>query len=202
MKKACAWVLAAALLWGALPVLGETPGRIYFLGNFYFGMPIREVRALDQTNAALTQTDPARETQCVTLVSDGFVISLWFRGLEEDAALAEMDVAFYMRPDKVVLGEKGLEIRTTALTVRTVRAYVENYCKAQYGAGRAGVDGALPLPSLAFPEEKLPSLTQACVYTRPDGSGTDVVTHAVVTGPYRVNHIIIQHVEGDAPAEP
>ena len=54
------------------------------------------ILALDKSGAALTVTDAERELQRVTFLSDNFVVSLWFDGLDDTAPLVEMDFAFFV----------------------------------------------------------------------------------------------------------
>lgn len=190
-------LLLALLLLCPVRAGGAEDGQtVYFLGNFAFGMPIEAVRALDTSGAALTVTDAERELQRVTFLSDNFVVSLWFQGLDDTAPLIEMDFAFFMEPDSVVRRDSTLEIQTAKKTVNTVYTYVESLCKKTFGKGKNAPDGALPVPSLLFPElEAGPSLTRLRVYTLPDAGKTDVITHLVVSGEYSVNYVILRQME-------
>ena len=186
-------LLALFLLIAACPGGAEEEQPIYFLGNFSFGMSIAQVRALDKGGAALTATDKERELQRLSLLSDNFVVSLWFDGLDDDAALIEMDFAFFMPPDSVMLRDGQLEISTTKKTVNSVYTYVESLCKKTFGKGKNAPDNALPVPSLLFPElEAGPSLTRLRVYTLKDAGKTDVIVHLVANGEYSVNYVILR----------
>ncbi len=188
--------LALFLLAAVPPCLGEESPRVYILGNFYFGMPVREVRALDQSGAALEETDPERETQRLTLLSDHFAVTLWFQGLNEDAPLAEMDFAFFTPPDTVIRRENRLEISTTAKTVNAVYAYVEQLCKKTFGRGRNAPDGPPPLPCLLFPGGRnQPALTRMRVYSLQDAGKTDVIAHFVAAESSGVNYVICRQTE-------
>ena len=174
----------------------EEEQPVYFLGNFAFGMPLEAVRALDTSGAALNDADPEREVQRLSLLSDNFVVSLWFDGLDDTAPLVEMDFAFFMSPDSVVRRDNTLEIQTVKRTVNTVYTYVKNLCKKTFGKGKNAPDGALPVSSLLFPElEADLSLTRLRVYTLPDAGKTDVITHLVAEGEYSVNYVILRQTE-------
>ena len=108
----------------------------------------------------------------------------------------EMDFAFFMEPDSVVRRDSTLEIQTAKKTVNTVYTYVESLCKKTFGKGKNAPDGALPVPSLLFPElEAGPSLTRLRVYTLPDAGKTDVIVHLVANGEYSVNYVILRQME-------
>ncbi|MBR4540187.1 MAG: hypothetical protein IKO52_15260 [Clostridia bacterium] len=190
-------LLLALLLLCPVRAGGAEDGQtVYFLGNFAFGMPIEAVRALDAGGAALTVTDAGRELQRVTFLSDNFVVSLWFDGLEDTAPLVEMDFAFFMEPDTVTRRGNDLEIQTAKQTVNTVYTYVESLCKKTFGKGKNAPDGALPVPSLLFPDnEASPSLTRLRVYILPDAGKTDVIVHLVANGEYSVNYVILRQKE-------
>ncbi len=189
-------LLALLLLIPACPAGAEEAQPVYFLGNFAFGMPIKDVRAMDQSGAALNETDPEREIQRMTFLSDNFVVSLWFDGLDDTAALIEMDFAFFTSPDTVVLRDSALEIQTSKRTVNAVYTYVENLCKKTFGKGNNAPDGALPFSSLLFPDEKnSPSLTRLRVYTLPDAGKTDVIVHLIANGESSVNYVILRQTE-------
>ncbi|MBR3742531.1 MAG: hypothetical protein IKN04_19115 [Clostridia bacterium] len=189
-------LLALLLLLFACPGGAEEARPVYFLGNFAFGMTVEAVRAMDTGGAALTVTDEERALRRMTFLSDNFAVTLLFQGITEDATLAEMDFAFFMAPDTVVRRDSVLEIRTSKRTVNTVYTYVENLCKKIFGKGKNAADGALPVPSLLFPEgESGPSFTRLRVYTLPDAGKTDVITHLVVSGEYSVNYVILRQME-------
>ena len=189
-------LLALLLLMSTCPGQAEDEQPVYYLGNFAFGMPIEAVRTLDASGAALIEIDTKREVQRLSLLSDHFVVNLWFEGLDDTAPLAEMDFAFFMEPDSVVRRENALEIQTSKGTVSTVYAYVESLCKKTFGKGKNAPDGALPLSSLLFPDEKNDlSFTRLRVYTLPDAGKTDVITHLVVSGEYSVNYVILRQME-------
>ena len=173
---------------------GEQP--VYFLGNFAFGMSVQAVRALDAGGAAVTETDAERKLQRLTFLSDNFAVSLWFDGLDDEAPLAEMDFAFFMDPDTVVLRDGRLEIQTAKRTVNTVYTYVENLCKKTFGKGKNAPDGAPPLSSLLFPEETSDvSFTRLRVYTLPDAGKTDTITHLIATGECSINFVILRQTD-------
>ncbi len=189
-------LLSLLLLCPVLPGGAEEEQPVYFLGNFAFGMPIAQVRALDKSGAALTDADAEREVQRLSLLSDNFVVTLWFQGLDDDAALIEMDFAFFMKPDTVTRRGNDLEIQTAKQTVNTVYTYVENLCKKTFGKGKNAPDGALPVPSLLFPDEKnAPSFTRLRVYSLKDAGKTDVIVHLVANGEYSVNYVILRQNE-------
>ncbi len=195
-------LLALLLLCPACAGGAENEQPVYFLGNFTFGMPIEAVRALDTSGAALSDADPEREVQRLSLLSDHFVVSLWFDGLDDTAPLVEMDFAFFMKPDSVVRRDSALEIQTAAQTVNTVYAYVENLCKKTFGKGKNAPDGALPVSSLLFPgTENVPSLTRLRVYTLKDAGKTDVIVHLVAKGEYSVNYVILRQTEKNRNSE-
>ena len=174
----------------------EEDQTVYFLGNFAFGMPIDAVRAMDPSSAAITETDTERKLQRLTFLSDNFTVSLWFDGLEDSAPLIEMDFAFFMDPDTVTLRDGRLEVQTAAKTVNTVYNYVESLCKKTFGKGKNAPDGALPLSSLLFPDEKsAPSFTRLRVYNLKDAGKTDVIVHLIVNGEYSVNYVICRQTE-------
>ena len=194
MKKLLCLVIPLLLLFSAFSCRAEEGQRVYVLGNFYFGMPISEVKALDRGNAALTDTDTERGFQQMTLISDNFVVTLWFWGLEEDAPLEEMDFAFYMPPDSLAMRDNRLQIQTGKLTVNTVYAYVERLCRQVFGNGRDA--GALPFSSLLFSGgNREVSLTRMRIYTQPDGQKTDVIVHLVANGEDSVNYLICRQTE-------
>ncbi len=189
-------LLALILLWPACPGRAEGEDTVYFLGNFAFGMTFQAVRALDQSGAALIESDAERGLQRMSLLSDNFVVTLWFRGLDDGAKLTEMDFAFFMAPDTVTWRDGVPEIETTKKTVNAVYAYVERLCKKTFGSGANAPDGALPLPSLLFPGKYgLPSLTRLRVYTLPDGGKTDVIAHFVAEGTNSVNYVVARQSE-------
>ena len=184
------------LLLSACPGRAEGEQPVYFLGNFAFGMPIEAVRAMDTGGAALTEEDAERELQRLSFLSDNFVMSLWFQGLDDGAPLVEMDFAFFMDPDTVVLRDGRLEIQTAAKTVNMVYTYVENLCKKTFGKGKSAPDGALPVPSLLFSEtENSPSFTRLRVYSLKDAGKTDVITHLVAAGACSVNYVILRQTD-------
>ena len=196
MKKTFALLLALLLLCPVCSVWAEEQQPVYFLGNFAFGMPLQAVRALDTSGAALTDTDAERKLQRMSFLSDNFVVSLWFQGLSDEAPLTEMNFAFFMAPDSVMQRDNTLEIRTAKQTVNTVYAYVENLCKKTFGKGKNAPDGALPLSSLLFPDEKsAPSFTRLRVYNLKDAGKTDVIVHLIVNGEYSVNYVICRQTE-------
>lgn len=159
-------------------------------------MTIREVRALDAGGAALESADPERDVQSLTLLSDNFAVTLWFQGLDDGAALTEMDFAFFTAPDAVVRVDNHLEIRTAKTTLNTVYNYVESLCKKTFGQGKNAPDGAPPFSSLLFPEtEGGPSCTRLRVYNLPDAGKTDVIVHLVAEGEYSVNYVILRQME-------
>lgn len=187
---------ALLLLLFAWPGGAEEEQTVYFLGNFAFGMPIQAVRALDTGGAALTETDGDRALQRVTFLSDNFAVTLWFQGLTDGAPLTEMDFAFFMAPDSVVRRDNALEIQTSKRTVNAVYAYVESLCKKTFGQGKNAPDGALPVPSLLFPDEKNSlSFTRLRVYSLQDAGKTDVITHLIVSGEYSVNFVLLRQTE-------
>lgn len=187
---------ALLLLLFAWPGGAEEEQTVYFLGNFAFGMPIQAVRALDKSGAALNETDEEREVHRMTLLSDHFVVTLWFQGLTDEAPLIEMDFAFFMEPDTVVRRDNSLEIQTAKRTVNAVYTYVESLCKKTFGKGKSAPDGALPVSSLLFPEgENSPSLTRLQVYSLQDAGKTDVITHLIVSGEYSVNFVLLRQTE-------
>ena len=189
-------LLALLLLMSACPGGAEQEQPVYFLGNFAFGMSIQQVRALDKSGAALAEMDAEREVQRLSLLSDNFVVSLWFQGLDDEAALIEMDFAFFMEPDSVTLRHSVLEIQTSKRTVNAVYSYVENLCKKTFGKGKNAPDGALPVSSLLFPKDEAgPSLTRLRVYTLPDAGKTDVIAHLVADGEYSVNYVVMRQTE-------
>ncbi len=192
LKRLFSLLLALLLLMTACPgSVEEQP--VYFLGNFTFGMSVAQVRALDKSGAALTVTDEGRELQRLSLLSDNFIVVLWFQGLDDDAALIEMDFAFFMSPDSVLFRDGQLEISTTKKTVNSVYTYVESLCKKTFGRGKNAPDGALPVPSLLFPEAEAGSfLTRLRVYALPDAGKTDVIVHLVANGEYSVNYVILR----------
>lgn len=195
-KRLFPLLLALLLLLPTWPCGAEEEQPVYFLGNFAFGMPMQAVRALDTGGAALTETDAERNVQRMTLLSDHFAVTLWFDGLDDDAPLVELDFAFFMDPDTVMLRDGRLEISTTAKTVNTVYNYVESLCKKTFGKGKNAPDGALPLSSLLFPElEAGPSFTRLRVYNLPDAGKTDVIVHLVAAGEYSVNYVICRQAE-------
>ncbi len=195
-KRLFSLLLSLLLLCPACPGGADEIQPVYFLGNFAFGMPIAQVRALDKSGAALVETDAERELQRLSLLSDNFVVILWFQGLDDDAALIEMDFAFFMSPDSVMLRDDQLEISTTKKTVNSVYSYVESLCKKTFGKGKNAPDGALPVSSLLFPDgEKTSSLTRLQVYTLQDAGKTDVITHLVANGEYSVNFVILRQNE-------
>ena len=188
-------LLAVLLLCSALPCAAGEEQPVYILGNFAFGMPLRAVRALDTSGAALMETDAEREVQRLSLLSDNFVVILWFLGLTDEAALIEMDFAFFTSPDTVILRDGRLEIQTTKRTVNPVYAYVENLCKKAFGRGKNAADNSLPFSALLFEEADSPDLTRLRIYTLPDGKKTDMIVHLIATGDYSVNYIICQQSE-------
>ena len=187
-------VLLLCLLF--LPCRAEESGRVYVFGNFYFGMPISEMRALDRDHAALCDADAERNLQQMTLISDNFVVTLWFEGMGDDAPLTEMDFAFYMKPDNIAMVNDRLQIQTTKFTVNAVYAYVERLCKKNFGRG-GNVSGEVPpfQPLLFENDENAPSLTRMRVYTQPDGNRQDVILHLVAEGEYSVNYLICRQAE-------
>ncbi len=195
-KRFFSLLLVLLLLCPVLPGGAEEEQTVYFLGNFAFGMSIAQVRALDKSGAALTVTDAEWELQRLSLLSDHFVVILWFQGLDDEAPLIEMDFAFFMSPDTVTRRGNDLEIQTAKQTVNTVYTYVESLCKKTFGKGKNAPDGALPVPSLLFPElESSPSLTRLRVYTLPDAGKTDVIVHLVAKDDYSVNYVILRQTE-------
>ncbi len=195
-KRLLPLLLALLLLMPACPGGAEGDQPVYFLGNFAFGMPLQAVRALDKSGAALNETDEEREVRRMTLLSDHFVVTLWFQGLTDEAPLIEMDFAFFMEPDTVIRRDSSLEIQTAKRTVNAVYTYVESLCKKTFGKGKNAPDGALPVSSLLFPEgENSPSLTRLRVYTLKDAGKTDVITHLIAGGEYSVNFVILRQTE-------
>ena len=195
-KRLLFLLLALLLLFSAIFGGAEEAQTVYFLGNFAFGMPIQAVQAMDTSGAALNETDPERKVQRMTMLSDNFAVTLWFQGLDGDATLIEMDFAFFMPPDTVVRRDNVLEIQTAKQTVNAVYAYVENLCKKTFGKGKKISNGALPVSSLLFPDEKKsPSFTRLRVYTLPDAGKTDVIMHLVANGEYSVNYVIMRQTE-------
>ena len=195
-KRLFSLLLSLLLLCPACPGGTDEIQPVYFLGNFAFGMPIAHVRALDKSGAALTVTDTEREVQRLSLLSDNFVVILWFQGLDDEAALIEMDFAFFMSPDSVMLRDGQLEISTTKKTVNSVYSYVESLCKKTFGKGKNAPDGALPFSSLLFPEtENSPSFTRLRVYNLPDAGKTDVIVHLVAAGESSVNYVILRQTD-------
>ncbi len=179
-----------------LPCRAEESGRVYVFGNFYFGMPISEMRALDRDHAALNETDAERGLQQMTLISDNFVVTLWFDGLGDGAPLTEMDFAFYMPPDSIAMVNDRLQLQTSRLTVNAVYAYVERLCKKTFGRGENVSGEALPFHPLLFEnDENAPALTRLRVYTQPDGDRQDVILHLVAQGEYSVNYLICRQAE-------
>ena len=196
IRRRLSLLLMLFLLCIACPGRAEGEQPVYFLGNFAFGMSVQAVRAMDPSGAAVTETDAERKLQRLTFLSDNFAVSLWFQGLNDTAPLVEMDFAFFMDPDTVLLRDGRLEISTTAKTVNAVYSYVESLCKKTFGKGKNAPDGALPVPSLLFPDgENAPSLTRLRVYTLPDAGKTDVIVHLVANGEYSVNFVILRQEE-------
>ena len=196
VKRLFPLLLVLLLLCPVCAGTAEEDQTVYFLGNFAFGMPVKDVRALDQSGAAIAETDTERKLQRMSFLSDNFTVSLWFDGLEDSAPLIEMDFAFFMDPDTVLLRDGLLEIKTTAKTVNNVYAYVEDLCKKTFGKGKNAPDGALPLSSLCFPDtESGPSFTRLRVYNLPDAGKTDVIVHLVVQSEYSVNYVILRQAE-------
>lgn len=195
-RRLLSLLLALILLCPASPGGAEEGSTVYFLGNFAFGMSFKAVRALDQSGAALIETDGERGLQRLTLLSDHFAVSLWFEGLGDEAKLTEMDFVFFMAPDSVVRKGSALEITTTKKTVNAVYTYVEQLCKKTFGSGKNAPDGALPVPSLLFPAgREAPSLTRMRVYTLADGGKTDLIAHFVAAAPNSVNYVILRQME-------
>lgn len=195
-KRLFPLLLALLLLMPLFTGRAEENQTVYFLGNFAFGMPVQDVRALDATGAAVTETDAERKLQRLSFLSDNFTVSLWFDGLNDTAPLVEMDFAFFMDPDTVLLRDGRLEIQTAAKTVNPVYNYVESLCKKTFGQGKNALDGALPVSSLLFPDEKnSPSFTRLRVYTLLDAGKTDVIVHLVVQDEYSVNYVICRQAE-------
>jgi len=188
-------ILCALLLAFAVCARAEEEGRVYVMGNFYFGMPLGEVRALDRTGAGLYASDIERGVQRTALISDNFVVTLWFDGLDEAAPLIEMDFAFYMPPDSIAMREGNLEIQTSSWTARVVYAYVERMCKKTFGTGRSSADGELPFESLLFPDADASFLTGLRVYTQKDGSKTDLAVHLQAGKENAVNYLICRQAE-------
>ena len=195
-KRLLPLLLSLLLLLPAWPGGAEEEQPVYFLGNFAFGMPMRAVRALDTGGAALTETDAERNVQRMTLLSDHFAVTLWFDGMDADAPLVEMDFAFFTAPDSVVQRDNALEIQTSRQTVNVVYTYVESLCGKTFGKGADAPDGALPIPSLLFPDSgESPSLTRLRLYTLPDGGKTDIITHLVASGAYSVNYVVLRQTD-------
>lgn len=195
-KRLFSLLLSLLLFCPACLGTAEEEQPVYFLGNFAFGMAVEAVRALDQSGAALAETDAERELQRLTFLSDNFAVSLWFQGLQDTAPLVEMDFAFFMDPDTVVLRDGRLKISTTAKTVNAVYTYVESLCKKTFGKGKNAPDGALPFSSLLFPEtENNPSFTRLRVYNLPDAGKTDVIVHLVAAGESSVNYVILRQTD-------
>ena len=196
-KRLLPLLLAAfLLLFIACPGGAEEELPVFFLGNFAFGMPIRAVRTMDTSGAALTETDAEREVQRMTLLSDNFAVTLWFVGTDDDAPLVEMDFAFFMPPDSVFRRDNMLEIQTAKRTVNTVYTQVESLCGKTFGRGENAPDDALPVSSLLFPDgETGPSLTRLRVYTLPDAGKTDIIVHLVANGAYSVNYVVMRQTE-------
>lgn len=189
-------LLALLLLCPVCHVGAEENQTVYFLGNFAFGMPVQAVRALDPSGAAVTETDEEREVQRLTFLSDNFTVSLWFDGLTDDAPLIELDFAFFMDPDTVLLRDGRLEIQSTAKTVNTVYSYVESLCKKTFGKGQNAPDGVLPVSSLLFPDKTSGfSFTRLRVYSLKDAGKTDLIVHLVVQNEYSVNYVICRQAE-------
>ena len=197
MKRLFALLLFLALCLPLLSGGAEEEQTVYILGNFAFGMPLRDVRALDKGGAALIETDAKREVQRLSLLSDNFVVSLWFQGLTDEAPLTEMDFAFFMSPDTVILRDGRLEIQTAKRTVNTVYAYVESLCKKTFGRGTNAADNSLPFSTLLFEEADSPDLTRLRIYTLPDGKKTDMIVHLIVTGDYSVNYLVCRQSENE-----
>lgn len=187
------------MLFTAFPGQTEESGPVYVLGNFAFGMTFQSVRALDQQSAGRYETDGERNLQCITFLSDNFIVNLWFDGLTEDAPLIEMDFAFYTAPDAIGLKDNRLEVQTSPLTVSAVYTYVENLCKKNFGQGTNVKDNALPFSSLLFDEADSPDLTRLRVYTLPDGKRTDIIVHLIAAGDYSVNYLICRQSEDGKP---
>ena len=195
-KRLFPLLLALLLLLPTWPCGAEEEQPVYFLGNFAFGMPMQAVRALDTGGAALTETDAERNVQRMILLSDHFAVTLWFDGMDADAPLVEMDFAFFMAPDTVVRRDNALEIQTSKQTVNTVYTYVESLCGKTFGKGTDAPDGALPVPSLLFPDsEAAPSLTRLRLYALPDGRKTDIIAHLVANGAHSVNYVVLRQTE-------
>ena len=196
MKKLMLPGIALLLCLLFLPCRAEESKRVYVFGNFYFGMPIAEMRALDRDHAALNDADVERGLQQMTLISDNFVVTLWFEGMGDDAPLTEMDFAFYMPPDSLAMVNDRLQIQTSRFTVNAVYAYVERLCKKTFGPGEDVTGGALPLHPLLFEnDENAPSLTRLREYSQPDGDRQDVILHLVAEGEYSVNYLICRQAD-------
>ncbi len=195
-KRLFPLLLALLLFLPALPGGAEEGQTVYFFGNFAFGMSVQDVRAMDSGGAAITGTDTERKLQRMSFLSGNFTVTLWFDGLDDGAPLTEMDFAFFMDPDTVLLRDGQLEISTTAGTVNTVYSYVESLCKKTFGKGKNVPEGALPVPSLLFPDENsAPSLTRLRVYTLPDAGKADVIVHLLANGETSVNYVILRQME-------
>ena len=187
--------LFALLLVLSFCAQAQENSRVYVMGNFYFGMPLEEVKALDRTGAGLYALDEERAVQQLTLISDNFVVTLWFEGLEDTSPLVEMDFGFYMQPDSIAMRDGKLEIQTSPWTVAMVHAYVERLCGKAFGQGRASADGDLPFESLMFPADQAASLTGLKVYTQKDGGKTDLAVHLRAGEENIVNYLICRQAE-------
>ena len=166
-------------------------------GDFYFGMPYAEAKALGVEYILDEQDEENQLRRLVLFEADSRVIYyLWFAGLDGSAPLMEIERFLWAEADQVEWKDGKLDAQTTQDTVTAVYGALEEALEKEVGAGLDMAEDGLPLPSCAFASQE-GALSQIRVRFLKDGNGMDVITHAISTEGCGLNVVIYQYIEAD-----